>query len=130
MILPTVRLGMLVTLAGVAGGAMALLGLPPAHVWILLGLCLLCAALDLAWSVRPRDLSAARALPERLYVGAANAVPLEVTTTGGLPVRVQVLDEAPLALAPEPETVRVVVARGRPGRPSSAETPARGATWP
>jgi uncharacterized protein (DUF58 family) len=123
VVLPTVRLGILVILLGLAGGLTTALGLPVWYVWGLLGFAALAAGLDAVWSVRARDLTVVRHMPERLYVGTANTIGLEVTSQAGSPVIVSVLDEAPLAFEAKPASLRALVTRARPGRGEYRVTP-------
>lgn len=116
MVFPTVRLGVALLMLGLLGAVLGLGGLPTLYVWGLGGAALFLAALDALWAVRGSDLDARRALPERLSVGVANTIGVEVTSRSPLAARVTVLDEAPLRLAPEPTPLPVTVTRERPGR--------------
>ncbi len=112
MILPTARLGVLLVVFGLTAGLASLAGLPDLVAWSLVGLVVAAVAMDLVWSVRPRQIEVSRRMPERLCVGARNQIPLEVRNTGAAPVSLRVLDEAPWELAPSPQQLRTVVGAG------------------
>jgi uncharacterized protein (DUF58 family) len=148
--IPSLRLVLFVA-AGSVLWLMAALSQPFAVAAILYGLVLaLVAGLDLMLSPQPREFEIERHAPDKINLGASNAVALEVRSRADVPVEMTLRDEtpenwnvhvappfaAPRAGAPQPEIKLPSLARlklrAEPLRPARCEysiVPTRRGEW-